>query len=193
MLNKLSIFIIERLISADSISKSDKELYTYGGFVFLSNLFYIIIAISFGLIFHCIIQILVFIIVLFFLRSYAGGYHANTELRCEILTTIMLFSTAIIIKLVKQNTSVWLLFLTFISVLIILILAPLTSSSKPLDDKLIKKNKKVTFFIVISISIIILICFIWHINIVLIPCCLSFIIESLSLVGGTIKGVIISE
>lgn len=187
MLNKLSARIIEWLISVHSISEADKELYIYGSFVLLSNIFYIFITIIIGFIFHCVFHLLILYVSLFFLRNYAGGYHANSETKCEIITTFTILLSAILIKYTVQSDNLLLLIISIICALIIVIFAPVTSAAKPLDAAEIKRNKIITLIIVCILGVSIAIAFTFHIKMIYLPCCLSLIIETIALLGGIIK------
>lgn len=187
MLNELSVHIIEWLISVHSISEADKELYVYGSFVLLSNIFYISVTLIIGFIFHCIIELLIVYISLFFLRSYAGGYHANSETKCEIITSLTILLSAIVISYYIQSTDFLLLIISIISALIIILFSPILSKEKPLDSVEIKKNKSITVITICILCASIAVTFIWHIEMIYVPCCLSLIIEAISLLGGMIK------
>ena len=101
MINKLSTFFTEKLLSNGTISDEDKELYIYGLFMLLSQLMFFIIACIFGFVLNCIIESIIFYIAFQFIRKYAGGYHAATETRCEILSTLSILACIVVIRLSK--------------------------------------------------------------------------------------------
>ena len=102
MIVKLSSKITELLINRDVISSENKELYDYGFFILLSQILYFIIALIFGIIFNVLLQSVVFYIAFQFIRKYAGGYHASTEGRCEIMSTLSILACIVMIWLSRS-------------------------------------------------------------------------------------------
>ena len=102
MINNLSAHIIDKLISKGNITEDERELYIYGLFISISHLMYLILAIVFGLIFKCFLESVIFYIAFQFIRRYAGGFHAKTETRCEILSTLSILCCIVLIKLSKM-------------------------------------------------------------------------------------------
>lgn len=99
MLNNLAKHLADKLLLIGSITKDERELYIYGFFMLLSNLMYLILACFFGLILGCLVESIIFYIAFQLIRRYAGGYHASTETRCEILSTFFIVVCIVTIKL----------------------------------------------------------------------------------------------
>lgn len=82
----------------------------------------------------------IFFISFMFLRSYAGGIHANTETACVVLTTLALTVSVFGIKVMNQMNYSEIPFLMLGSGdLCILLFSPLDTKDKPLE-KLEKKS-----------------------------------------------------
>lgn len=188
MISKISSRIAEILIKHSAIENEDEELYTYGFFILLSQILYFIIAIAIGILFNIIIESIIFYIAFQFIRKYAGGYHASTELRCEILSSLSIVICLFVIKLSEIYDFQTLLFIiSSLSAVCIFVLCPLDTPDKPLSDKEIKHFRKVSWLILLVIVAAIVISYVFKFQIVTMPCCLSLILESILLATGKIK------
>ena len=99
MINNLSVRLTKILLDKGSITEDERDLYIYGFFMLLSQLMYFILACIFGLLFQCFLDSIIFYIAFQFIRRYAGGYHASTETRCEILSSLSILGSIGIVKL----------------------------------------------------------------------------------------------
>lgn len=190
MISKLSNYLTDKLLSNGTIGDEDKELYIYGLFMLLSQLMFFIITCIFGLVLNCIIESIIFYISFQFIRKYAGGYHASTETRCEILSSLSILACIVVIKLLKTyDFQTVLLLITILSAVCIFVFCPLDTPEKPLSDKEFKYFRKVSWIILFVIIVAIIISYVFKFQIVTVPCCLSLILESILLVAGKIKRV----
>lgn len=190
MTSKLSSYLTEKLLSNGTISDEDKDLYIYGLFMLISHLIFFIIACIFGLILGCIFESIIFYIAFQFIRRYAGGYHASTETRCEIFSTLSILACIIIIKL--SNTydfQTVLLIITILSSVCIFVFSPLDTPEKPLSEKEFKYFRKISWIILLVISSVIIVSYFFKFNILYTPCCVGLILESILLIAGKIKRV----
>lgn len=193
MVNKFSTYFTEKMISNGTISDKDKELYIYGLFMFLSQLMFFIIACIFGFLLNCIIESIIFYIAFQFIRKYAGGYHAATETRCEILSTLSISVCIVVIRLSKTyDFQTILLIIGAVSAVCIFVFCPLDTPEKPLSKKEFKYFRKISLTILLVISISVIVSYIFKFQMVLVPCCLSLILESVLIVAGKIKKIKIS-
>lgn len=185
MINKLSKYFTDKLFLNGAITEKEQELYIYGFFMLLSQLMYLVLACIFGLILGCFFESIIFYIAFQFIRRYAGGYHAATETRCEILSTLSILACIVVIKLSKiydfQNV---LLIISAISSLCIFFLCPLDTPEKPLSDKEFKYFRKISWIVLFVIVVAIIVSYCFNIELVLLPCCMSLILESLLLIAG---------
>lgn len=115
------------------IQSEDRELYKFGLEQFMMIALNLITTLVIGLIFHCLIPIIVFMAVYIPLRSFAGGFHAKTPLRCYIYSIIILICAALAVNYMPPAGIVYYA-LTVLSFAIIFALAPVGSENKPLDD-----------------------------------------------------------
>lgn len=183
--------ITNRLLINDSINADDGELYTYGFFIFLSNIFYFLITILIGLIFNVFLESLIFYLTFQLIRIYAGGYHAKTETLCQIYSTISILLSIVLIKLLilYQNNIIEIILsgLTIITFLVILLLSPLDTAEKPINEIEYKYFKKMS--ILIAVILILILGFSIYKNYVFlfVPISISFLLESILLIAGKIK------
>lgn len=188
MINKISSKIVEILIKHSLVENEDKELYLYGFFILLSQILYFIIVITIGILFNVIFESLIFYITFQFIRRYAGGYHAKTETRCEILSTLSILCCIVLIKLSKMyDIRIVLLSVSLVFAVLIFILCPLDTPEKPLNDKEYKYFRKISWIILSLIIIAIIVSFYFKFNVVFAPCCASLILEGVLIGTGQIK------
>lgn len=188
MINKISSKIVEILIKHSLVENEDKELYLYGFFILLSQILYFIIVITIGILFNVIFESIIFYITFQFIRRYAGGYHAKTETRCDILSTLSILCCIVLIKLSKMyDIRIILLSVSLVFAVLIFILCPLDTPEKPLNDKEYKYFRKISWIILSLIIIAIIVSFYFKFNIVFAPCCASLILEGVLIGTGQIK------
>lgn len=156
----------------------------------LSQLMFFIITCIFGLVLNCIIESIIFYISFQFIRKYAGGYHASTETRCEILSTLSIFACIVVIRLSKTyDFQTVLLIISALSAVCIFVFCPLDTPEKPLSDKEFRYFRKISWLILLVIVAAVIVSYVFKFQMVTVPCCMSLILESILLAAGKIKRV----
>lgn len=184
MISKLSKKIVNQL----NILDDEQELYEYGFFILLSQILYFIIAIIIGTICGTVFESIIFYIAFQFIRRYAGGYHAATETRSEILSTLSILACIVVIRLSKTyDIQTALLIISALSAVCIFVFCPLDTPEKPLTDKEFRYFRKVSWLILLAIVVAIIVSYIFKFKIFTVPCCLSLVLESILLTAGKIK------
>lgn len=187
MISKLSKKIVNQL----NILDDEQELYEYGFFILLSQILYFIIAIIIGTICGTVFESIIFYIAFQFIRRYAGGYHASTETRCEIFSTLSILACIVVIKLSKTyDIQTALLIISAVSAVCIFVFCPLDTPEKPLTNKEFRYFRKISWTILFIISALIVISFNFKFKFVFTPLCMSIILESILLIAGKIKSVV---
>lgn len=188
MINKLSTLITDNLLKAGNISYEEKDLYIYGLFMFFSSTVYFILSGVFGFIFNCLLESYIFFFSFQIIRKYAGGYHASTESRCEIMSTVAILLCIVLIKISKfYDFNLILLCLAVLSTVLIAVISPLDTPEKPLSEKefcYFRRKSLIILFIIMSTVVIS--CYL-KFYIIFAPCCMSLILESVLLIAGKIK------
>lgn len=188
MISRVSSNITNLLIKKAIICSESKELYDYGFFILLSQILYFIIAVIFGIAFSVFLQSIIFYIAFQFIRKYAGGYHASTEVRCEIMSTLSILVCIVMIWLSKSyNFSLLLFCISLVAAMIIAVLCPLDTPEKPLSNKELKYFRKISWLILFIVTALIAVSYIFNWCYIFSPCCMSLILESVLIMAGKIK------
>lgn len=154
MKTSLSHKIIESMVATGVVPSEDKELYQYGlrqGLIMIVNvLSAILIGLILGMLWHCIVFLISYIPI----RSYAGGYHASTQLRCYWLSNALILLVLLGIKLIPWNGYA-LLAISLFSAIIIFWLAPVEDLNKPLrqiEIVIYKRKARIIFVLLLCFS-----------------------------------------
>lgn len=191
MIGKLALRTAERFIKRPYTCYDKIEIYKYGFFVLYSNIIFLLLSMLLGAVFGVFLQSIIFYVAFFAIRQYAGGYHASTEARCEIMSTLSILACIVLIRLSKTyDLQFVLLVVSAVSAVCIAILCPLDTPEKPLSEKEFKYFRKISWLILSVISLIVAISYFvklkW-LQIFFAPCCLSLILESILLTAGKLK------
>ncbi|MGG7162762.1 accessory gene regulator B family protein [Clostridium ihumii] len=144
------------LIIKGFANEEEKEIIEYGlyqGFLMLIN---ILTTFFLGFIFNVFWQSIIFLISYMLLRTYAGGYHANTKNRCYILSVVIMIICFFLINNFELTMKFGVL-LSAISGILIFTLAPVANDVKPLEEvevKIYKNKARKIFVIEFAIAII---------------------------------------
>ena len=93
----------------------------------------ILTALFIGILFGETLQIILFMLAYIPLRSYAGGWHSRTPLRCYIFSVIMLIVVSVGMKYLYMAEWVYYVILAA-AASVVLILASVEDRNKPLDE-----------------------------------------------------------
>ena len=178
--------ITNYLICKKVIKDDDREIYQYGFEQVFSSLLNIATMLLLGIILGKIYQSLVLILSFMALRSYSGGYHANTPLQCYLLTVMSISTALSIMKFITIDRFICLGLLVLSSV-VILLLSPIGSKNKPLDEieKIIYRKKTIIVWSVETcVAIVFIILDITEIHIAI---TLAQVIISIALIFGNLQ------
>lgn len=188
MINHLAERLVKKLLSSGTITEEDRELYIYGLFILLSQCMFFIITAVFGLILGCVIESIVFYVAFQFIRKYAGGYHASTETRCEIMSTLSILACIVVIRLEKQFDFQTVVFIAAaVSAVCIFCFCPLDTPEKPLSEKEFKYFRKISWIILSVIISATVVSYVLSFKIVSVPCCMSLILEAILISAGKVN------
>lgn len=143
MFRKLSGFIVDWQIQTKCLSEKERAIYQYGYELLLNQIVNILFAVVIAILFQDLWTVLLFLSCYIPLRSYAGGYHANTNLGCTVVSAFML---CMLCGLMKLPVAEWIGRIYPICFLIsgycIFAYAPVQDKNKPLDYIEIVRYKK---------------------------------------------------
>lgn len=173
------------------ITTEDTELISYGLFILFSNILYGTVCLLLGCIVGHFIESVTFYLSFLFVRKYAGGFHADTELRCVLLSLIAIISTTCIICLSFQNNTLeyFILIVAIASTIIISAFSPISSIEKPLSNFEIARYARKSRVRVILLFLIAFVFYCTDMANITISICIALILESLLLIIGKLKSI----
>lgn len=157
--------VINKIISSMKKNISDDiddEIISYGLEIIITKAVFFAIIIFLGIITKCLPDVIAFIIAFTVIRQYGGGYHADTRIRCFILSVLTLFLDIVMIKLAELGfiSMLFLIIITLLSVVYIWIVAPIDTKNKRLDaDEIVHYGKRVKVVILILCLIVCILLF----------------------------------
>jgi accessory gene regulator B len=125
--------ITDNMIKRGVVEVADRETYLFGVQQGLFIALNIATTIAVGLILGTLWQLAVFTVAYMILRSYAGGYHASTPIRCYLISTLIMVVVSFLIRYVTLHTFAY-VGLIMLSGIIIFALSPVGDKNKPLDS-----------------------------------------------------------
>lgn len=174
------------LIQSSVIKEEDAEIYIYGINQILVSVLNVSSALIIGLIFGVFFEIAIFMAAYIPLRSFAGGYHAQTPLRCYVFSVIMLIVVSIGLKYL--HIAEWIYYAVLVAAtLVVLVLSPVEDRNKPLDDIEHKIYKRRTVLIAAVELTLALLLKLLMLDDLFIATVYSFVVLSLMLIAGKAK------
>lgn len=138
-----------------SHNEEEIEIIQYGlhqAFLILLNILTLVIC---GVLWKELTFTLLMFLDIFFLRSYAGGYHADTELSCYLISTAIM-NAAIWTKKILLPSNIILIVIWISTMIFIWIYTPVENPMHPLDENEQRKYAKNTRMILLCNGIILL-------------------------------------
>lgn len=152
MINKLSIKITSLLLKYNCIKEDDFELYNYGLFVIISELYFLTIVTVIGLFLKTLLPSLLFYVIYQILHRFAGGFHLKTELSCQIVTILTFLLALLFIRYYYCFSSNLIICLLVIGAILLVALSPADT-----PNKILSKQEKQKFKLLTAITLVVLI------------------------------------
>lgn len=188
MISKISTAFTQKLISHGAIQIDEFDLYVYALFILITHIIFCTLTLILGLMLNIFLESVIFHFSFSLIRKYAGGYHAKTELKCELSSIFLIVSCLSIIKFLSlYDYKLALPIFTALAVVFIFVLSPLDTQEKPLSKKEFQYFRKISRLILLAYSTVIIITFAFSCQSIYIPICISLVIESLLLIAGKLK------
>lgn len=189
MIGQLSDKLTLALIRRGQIDADERELYAYGFFILLSDLFFGIIACLIGAVCGVILEAILFYIAFRCIRQYAGGYHAKTETRCQVLSSLAILLAVLAVKAMEAFSLPWLSVpLAAIGTVCVLCFAPLDTPQKPLDPAEHKQFRKISLWILLALDVLFTVGYIFSLWFLCLPVAAALGVETVLLCSGKIAG-----
>ena len=153
MLNKIAIILSKRLLAHNTIDEELFDIYVYGFELLFSSLMSTSIIFVVGMLLGRIIETILFLITFVLLRSFTGGYHANSYLLCALVTSLSYGFVLLLSELMKVSINAYII-LALVGLVVLLILAPKEHPNKKLTPKKKIKFKIISIIIFVLIMIV---------------------------------------
>lgn len=157
MFHKACEHIINKAADNDLIQEALKPEYVYGLELIVSAVINYSTIIAIGAIMNMTAEAVAFLIIYTTMRRYIGGFHFNSQIICYLSNFIVCPLVLCMIKYLYFNAVVYTVIFTVLSVLL-LRLAPIPAENKAIDEKEEKIYKMVSYFLIIIIAVIYIIC-----------------------------------
>ena len=186
MIYKLSKNIAVVFGSKSYISKNEIDLIGYGLFTIISKILYCLISLIMGILFRCTFASICFYLSFLFMKKYAGGVHASTELRCFLISTFSIFCSISCIRLATiYECFGWsIIVVTFIASFFICKYAPIPSKEKSIDFVERRRYSRISKIRIFILCSIILMLFVAKLNNLIYAISIAIILESILLLVG---------
>lgn len=185
-MEKLVERITDKLVSSETVLPEDRDIYEFGlqqGFWAIVNYITIVIV---ALLLNMFWEAIVFSSAYLSLRSFAGGYHTKTPLRCYVVGILIVIAALAVIKYVPWNMYI-IMVSTVVSAIIVCLLAPIEDANKPLDKLEEKRYRKRTLIILLIQVLIILFSLVFNVKVLCICIVVALVNLSVILIVGKIK------
>lgn len=150
LVSQIVNFITEQGVIGDDADVQD--FYRYGIEISISSFLNIFLVLLVGVIIHHLIESVIFLAIFILIRSFTGGYHADTYFRCNLLMCTTFILTVSVNYMVSSKLSLFMIFvLICITELVVSVLGPIENKNKPINDS--KKTRLKIIGIVITLII----------------------------------------
>jgi len=157
MISSIAEILVNRLVKKEIISGKDIEVYQFGIECFIMKACHIISYFIIAICFHMVLELLIFLMTFMPLRVYAGGYHANTPMKCYIVSCFAVLSVMCLIHLMPTYIMQYSIIVALVVSFVLLIIVPVESRNKTLDEtEKIYYKRKAMMLIMIEVGIVII-------------------------------------
>lgn len=158
MLLRISQEIVSSWYRSGIIPSNTKDAYVYGVQLLLSTTVNVIIIAVISCISHKPLAWILFLIGFIPLRITAGGFHANTPLRCMV-SFCGIYTICVIASLLLQGDMVNIaIFLNCaVTIMAVYAFSPVPASNKPLSESEKKRNRARSFAVLATLLLVIMV------------------------------------
>lgn len=186
MFARVSDSIAKSLAAHGTIEEENLALCQYGVKQLLTILLNWATTLAVGLLFGMVWESILFTVAYIPLRSYAGGFHAKTPLRCYLYSILMTVAVLAVLRYMPEHMAYDAVSYC-ISGVVFWCLAPVADQNKPLDELEKKVYRRRTILVWCLESMILLVLFFLHMKQAGRCILLSMLILSGMLIAGKIK------
>ena len=133
ILNRITSFLADN----NNIEEERLEVIRYGLEILLLKVSFFIASMALGILMQSFWECLLFTVSFSAIRSLAGGYHADTRIKCFVQSMCMLMAVLVIFKLIQKNLfgCEVVLCLSIIAAVIIWVFSPIDTENKRLTNR----------------------------------------------------------
>ena len=155
VLEKIATKLTAYMIDQKIVPEEDEEIYVYGWSLIFSHVGSFLVMLIAAALMGEVLGTLIFLVFMIPLRSYAGGFHADSYLKCFILS-MSCYAIALIAALFwPSHFPIWTLALALFAVLATFIAAPVDHPNKRLKEFRRRQHKIISRVIVLVQAILI--------------------------------------
>lgn len=162
MISSLSLKITNMLIRKNIIDEDNRDLYHYGFFIVISELLLLAFCVLAGSVLGITLESIVFYVAFFAFHRFAGGFHANSELRCQIVTASSFIAALLIIKFSVAIGHDTLIFSYIAECAALIAVSPADTPQKRLTPEEKKKFRAYTAAVCVAVALIMIV--MYHLN-----------------------------
>lgn len=186
-MNKLLDAILAKMRCGGYVGDDNYDIVRFGLELLIMKTIIVTVSLIIAIITHSLIEVIVFMAAYQPLRSYCGGYHANTRIACIVSSSLMLGAVIILVRILPfQFVQIISLIITMLGVVVIILLSPIDTPTKPFDDIERKVFRRHSLVIMAILLVALAAVFILHWYKVLLPISLAFFCTAILLVIGKI-------
>lgn len=128
---RVSFFLTDFFVKNNFIPKEKKDIYTYGFELLTSSVVYALIFLFCALITSTLYVSIIFFLGFYLVRKFCGGYHANTYVKCNLISIFShLIAIALILWFPNSHIPLFNILTLFVCAFIILLFAPVDHKNK---------------------------------------------------------------
>ena len=145
MLERVSGKIVDWQIEKGILSDAERAVYRYAYELLLNQVINILIAVLIAVVFGAPLPVLLLLISYIPLRSFCGGYHADTNLGCTFVSAVMIWCMCWIYQNIREGLFItYYPFIYIVSGYFVIRYAPVQDKNKPLDEAEIIRYKRMS-------------------------------------------------
>ena len=188
MLANIATFLTNKLVLNGNILSEDSEIYKYGFEMGIAQVINILSTLLIGLFLGMALESMVFLAAFMTLRTYAGGYHSSSHVKCYLISTITVIAILGGAKIIMNYQCLIAAVATgIIGTILVMSLAPIEDANKPQDEvehKVFRKRALINLSIWTIVTAILFFARLYSISVTI---CLCIFIIGISVACGKYK------
>ncbi|SCG82403.1 accessory gene regulator B [Proteiniborus sp. DW1] len=155
MINQIACYIVNKMKNYDVANEENIDLYIYGLEILIITIIKYLGIFIISFLLGVVKEALVFVLAFSMLRNQAGGVHLDSFWQCFIITNVITFSCIFLSKALPINhTAIYQIIMLIVSIVLVLIFAPVDTENKPLNELEKKLYKRRSIYVILILSII---------------------------------------